>query len=234
MNEPYPRVLVVRRIERDGARYFGPFTDVGAMRETLKFAAGAFQVRTCHLDLPEQTVERPCLDWQIGRCSAPCVDYDAEESYRAKAQRMVRFLSGAENEVLDELKAEKAVPSEKLEFEEAGRLRDLIAKLDKTTSRSRPVAGITGDCDLIGLAREAEDASGVVMRVRGGHILTAHHFLLADKLDRDLEAFMAQLLREYYPRAGDIPSEILLSTAVDQPEAWQEWLADLRGAPVRL
>jgi excinuclease ABC subunit C len=83
LNEPCPRVAVVRRIVKDGGRYFGPFTDVGAMRETLKFAAGAFQVRTCHLDLPGQTVERACLDWQIGRCSAPCVDYDTKEGYRA-------------------------------------------------------------------------------------------------------------------------------------------------------
>ncbi|MDX2472234.1 MAG: excinuclease ABC subunit UvrC [Candidatus Krumholzibacteria bacterium] len=232
VKEPYPRVEVVRRIERDGARYFGPFTDVRAMRETLKFAAGAFQVRTCHLDLPEQTVERACLDYQIGRCSGPCVDYDPQESYMARSQRMVRFLSGAETEVIDELRVEMANKAESLEFEAAGRLRDLIAKLDKTTSRNRPVAGLTGDADLVGLSREGEDASGVIMRVRGGHILTTHHFLLSDKLDRDLETFMAQLLREYYPRAGDIPPEVLLSCSLDHLDAWQEWLAGLRGKTV--
>ncbi len=234
LNEPYPRVSVVRRIAMDGARYFGPFTDVGAMRETLKFAAGAFQVRTCHLDLPGQTVERACLDWQIGRCSAPCVDYDTQEGYRAKVLRMVRFLAGAGNEVLDELRAEMEDCSTRLRFEEAAGLRDLIAKLDRTTSRSRPVSGIRGDCDLIGIARDGEDASGVVMRVRSGHILTTHHFLLADKLDRGLDTFMAQLLREYYPRAGDIPVEILLSHPVDQPGSWQEWLAGLRNGKIVL
>jgi excinuclease ABC subunit C len=234
LNEPYPRISVVRRITRDGARYFGPFTDVGAMRETLKFAAGAFQVRTCHLDLPGQTVERACLDWQIGRCSAPCVGYDTEEGYRAKVRKMVRFLSGAGKEVLEELRTEMEECSTNLHFEQAARLRDLIAKLDRTTSRSRPVAGIRGDCDLIGVAREGEDASGVVMRVRGGHILTTHHFLMSDKLDQGLDAFMAQLLREYYPRAGDIPGEILLSHSVDHPDSWQEWLAGLRSAKVTL
>ncbi|MEN8005434.1 MAG: excinuclease ABC subunit UvrC [Candidatus Krumholzibacteriota bacterium] len=234
LNEPYPRVGVVRRIARDGARYFGPFTDVGAMRETLKFAAGAFQIRTCHLDLPGQTVERACLDYQIGRCSAPCVDYDSQDDYRAKVRRMVRFLSGAEKEVIEELRAEMEAHSTGLRFEAAARLRDLIAKLDRTTSRSRPVAGIRGDCDLIGLAREGQDASGVIFRVRGGHILTTHHFLLADKLDQGLDVFMAQLLREYYPRAGDIPKDILLSHAVDQPDAWGEWLAGLRDGKVTL
>jgi len=172
VNEPYPRVSVVRRIAQDGARYFGPFTDVGAMRETLKFAAGAFQVRTCHLDLPGQTVERACLDWQIGRCSAPCVDYDTQESYRDKVSRMVRFLSGSAHDVVEEMREEMAVLAVELRFEEAANLRNLIAKLDRTTSRSRPVSGISGDCDLIGLARDGADASGVVLRVRSGHILT--------------------------------------------------------------
>jgi excinuclease ABC subunit C len=232
LNEPYPRVSVVRRISRDGARYFGPFTVVGAMRETLKFAAGAFQVRTCHLDLPGQTVERACLDWQIGRCSAPCVDFDTQEGYRAKVMKMVRFLSGAGKEVLKELRAEMEENSTQLRFEKAAHLRDLIVRLDRTTSRSRPVAGIRKDCDLIGIARDGQDASGVVLRVRGGHILTTHHFLMADKLDRGLDAFMAQLLREYYPRAGDIPAEVLLSHPVDQPDSWQEWLSGLREGKV--
>jgi excinuclease ABC subunit C len=234
LQEPYPRVDVVRRLAQDGARYFGPFTDVRAMRETLKFAAGAFQVRTCHLDLPGQTVERPCLDYQIGRCSAPCVDYDSAENYRARVQRLVRFLSGGENEVVAELRREMEQRAEALEFEAAARVRDLVARLDRTTSRSRPVAGLAGDADLVGLVREGEDASGVVLRVRGGHILTTHHFLLNDRLDRDLGTFMAQLLREYYPRAGDIPPEVLLSCPVEDMPAWQSWLASLRGGSVDL
>jgi excinuclease ABC subunit C len=96
------------------------------------------------------------------------------------------------------------------------------------------VTGITGDCDLLGLAREGEDASGVVLRVRGGHILTSHHFLLSDRLDRGLEAFMAQLLREYYPRAGDIPPEVLLDHVVEDPDTWAAWLTALRGRRVRV
>ena len=228
LNEPFPRVEVVRRLDRDGARYFGPFTDVHAMRETLKFAAGAFQIRTCHLDLPEHTVDRACLDWQIGRCSAPCVGYDDREGYRAKVQRLIRFLAGAEDDVLAELRGQMAECAGQRRFEEAARLRDLIARLDRTVSHSRPVSGVSGDCDLVGLARDGEDASGVVMRVRGGRILTTHHFLLTDRLDRGLGDIMAALLREYYPRAGDIPAEILLSHAVEDPDDWNLWLRRLR------
>ncbi len=229
LNEPFPRIEVVRRLERDGARYFGPFTDVHAMRETLKFAAGAFQVRTCHLGLPEQTVERACLDWQIGRCSAPCVGYDDRDSYRVKVDRLVRFLTGHEDEVLEELSGQMARLALERRYEEAGKQRDLIARLGRTISHSRPVSGVSGDCDLVGLARDGEDASGVVMRVRGGRILTTHHFALTDRLDRGLGDIMAQLLREYYPRAGDIPAEILLSHAVEDIEDWNLWLRQLRG-----
>jgi len=228
LNEPFPRIEVVRRLERDGARYFGPFTDVHAMRETLKFAAGAFQVRTCHLGLPEQTVERACLDWQIGRCSAPCVGYDDLKGYRAKVGRLVRFLSGGEDEVVEELRSQMARLAAERRYEEAAKQRDLIQRLERTVSHSRPVSGVSGDCDLVGLARDGEDASGLVMRVRGGRILTTHHFLLTDRLDRGLGDIMAQLLREYYPRAGDIPREILLSHPVEDVDDWNLWLQRLR------
>lgn len=234
LDEPYPRVKVVRRIEKDKARYFGPFTDVHAMRHTLNFAAGAFQVRTCHLDLPEQTVPRACLDYQIGRCSAPCVDYDTQEGYKQKVMRMVKFLEGSSSEVLGELKYEMEGHAEELQFEEAAKLRDLIGRLDKTISRGRPVSGIKGDCDLVAVAREGEDASGVVFRVRQGKILTTHHFWLADKLDRGLDDFLRQLMREYYPRAGDIPAEIIISQELGDHDAWQNWLASLRGKNLNL
>jgi excinuclease ABC subunit C len=233
-DEAYPRVTVVRRIARDKARYFGPFTDVRAMREALNFTAGAFQIRTCHLDLPEQTVDRPCLDYQIGRCSAPCVDYDTQEGYRLKVQRMVKFLEGSSQEVLADLEAEMSQHAEALRFEEAARTRDLMARLDKTISRGRPVSGIQGDCDLVAVAREGEDASGVIFRVRLGKILTVHHFWLADKLDRGLPDFLRQLLREYYPRAGDIPRDILISQELDDLESWNVWLSNLRGGRVEV
>ncbi len=234
MGEAYPRVTVVRKIEAGKDRYFGPFTDVGAMRETLNFSAGAFQVRTCHLDLPEETVDRPCLDYQIGRCSAPCVDYDSQEGYIRKVKRLVRFLEGGAQEVLEDLRGEMGEKAAALQFEDAARIRDLTARLEKTVTRGRPVSGVSGDCDMVAVAREGEDASGVVFRVRGGKILTTHHFWLADKLDRGLPDFLGQLLREYYPRAGDIPREILLSQELEDMAAWQEWLARLREGPVQL
>jgi excinuclease ABC subunit C len=234
VDEPYPRVTVVRKLGADKARYFGPYTDVGAMRETLKFAAGAFGVRTCHLDLPDQTVSRACLDYQIGRCSAPCVGYDEQDSYRASVARMVRFLEGAEGEIIGELNTEMRERAAKQQYEQAAKVRDLIGQLEKTTSRGRPISGVSGDCDLCGVTRQAADAACVVLRVRGGKIRTSDHFILNDRLESGLEAFTGQLLREYYSRAGDIPREILISHPLADISAWESWLSDRRGGPVQL
>ncbi len=234
LQEAFPRVTVVRRIEDDGARYFGPFTDVKAMRDTLAFAAGAFQVRTCHLDLPEQTVSRPCLDWQIGRCSAPCVGYEDEIAYGERPLAMVRFLEGRTRELMKQLDRCMRTAAAERNYEEAGRLRDLGAKLTRTAGSRPPVQGVTGDADLCGVAREGAAASGVILRVRGGHILTSHHFSFTARLDLKPEDIMAQLLREYYHRAGDIPREILLEVPVDDPASWDAWLARRRGGPVHV
>jgi len=234
LQEPFPRVTVTRRISDDGARYFGPYTEVRAMRDTLQFAAGLFQVRTCHLDLPHQTVPRACLDYQIGRCSAPCVQYDTRTGYGRKVRRLVRFLEGRESEAIRQLRTEMSALSRGLRYEEAARLRDRISRLERTVARHVAVSGIAGAADVCGLARDGADACGVVLRVRRGHILTTHHFLLRDRLERGEAAFGAQLLREYFTRAGDIPGEVLLGFSVDDAQDWATWLSRLRGRRVQL
>jgi excinuclease ABC subunit C len=232
--EPYPRLSVVRRLGDDGARYFGPYTDVRAMRETLKFAAGCFQVRTCSLDLPDRTVQRPCLDHQIGRCTAPCVDLVAPEAYAEQVRHLVAFLDGQDRQVLAELRAQMEDLAADLRFEAAARLRDRIQQLETTVAQGRTLEGIVEDADVCGLVRDGADACGVVLRARGGRILTVHHFLLQDRWQHDAGACLAQLLREYYPLAGDIPPLVLLSHALKDADTWTDWLARLRGGPVAL
>jgi len=234
LEEAYPRITVVRRIGRDGARYFGPYTEVRAMRETLKFAAGFFQVRTCSLDLPDASVDRPCLDYQIGRCTAPCVAYVDRDRYRDQVRQLVAFLEGRDRTVLDELEAEMQQLATALKFEEAARLRDRIRKLETTTALGRSLSGLDSDVDVCGLVRDGAEACGVVLRVRGGRILTTHHFLLKDRWELPAEAFLAQLLREYFPRAGDIAPRVLLSHELEDLDTWQDWLGRLRGGRVQV
>ncbi len=234
VQEPLPRVEVVRRIADDGARYFGPFTAVRDMRETLQHALRAFQVRTCGLDLPGETVPRPCLDYQIGRCSAPCVDLDPPESYGRKVKAMVRFLEGADDSILDDMRAEMDEYSAAYRYEEAASVRDRIGVLERTIGGLSRIHGLTDDVDACAVVRDGADGCGVVFRIRGGRVLTTHHFLLEDRLESSPERFMAQLLREYYPRAGDIPARILVSHEPGTKGEWEAWLASLRGRKVSL
>jgi len=234
LGEVYPRLAVVRRIARDGARYFGPYTDVRAMRETLKFAAGCFQVRTCSLDLPDRSVDRPCLDHQIGRCTAPCVDFVSAADYREQVRQLVAFLEGRDRRVIAELGERMQALSAELKYEAAAQVRDRIGKLETTVADGRGLVGVDGEVDVCGLVRDGEDACGVVLRVRDGRILTTHHFLLADRWEQRLETFLAQLLREYFPRAGDIAPLVLLSHDLEDLATWGNWLARLRGGRVVL
>jgi len=234
LDEPFPRVMVVRRIAGDGARYFGPYTSVKDMRDTLKFTCGLFQIRTCHLDLPDQTVARPCLDYQIGRCSAPCVGYDAPASYRQKVRQLVLFLEGSDQKIAKQLRAEMAAHAQNLRYEEAARVRDRLRKLERTVARSRAVSGLSADLDACGVVRDGSEACGVILRVRRGRILTIHHFHFYDRLERQIEEIQAHLLREYYPRAGDIPAEVLLAQPVDDLTSWRTWLGQLRRKRVKL
>ena len=234
LEEPYPRIAVVRRIASDGARYFGPYTNVYAMRETLKFVAGFFRVRTCSLDLPDAAVDRPCLDHQIGRCTAPCVDLVSRDDYAAQVGQLVAFLEGRDRTVVAELTVRMQELSAELRFEEAAALRDRIRRLETTVAESRVLAGVSGDVDVCGLVRDGQEACGVVLRVRDGRILTTHHFLMRDRFEEELTAFQAQLLREYYLRAGDIPPLVLLDHPLEDLDTYGEWLARLRGAPVEV
>ncbi|MHB8078334.1 MAG: excinuclease ABC subunit UvrC [Candidatus Krumholzibacteriia bacterium] len=234
VQEPFPRLSVVRRLAADGARYFGPYTDARALRETLKFAAGAFQVRTCTLDLPEHTVPRPCLEYQIGRCSAPCVGYDARDTYRRRVRQLVLFLEGADRSLLADLRREMAAHAAAHRFEAAAAVRDRLQKVERTVDATQAVAGLGDALDVCALVRDGGAACGVVLRVRGGKVLTTHRFLLTDRLASGPEDFLAQLLREYYDRAGEIPAEVLVSHPLPDRAEWEQWLTTRRGRRVAL
>jgi len=234
VRDRFPMVDVVRRIEPDGARYFGPFTNVGEMRETLKHALRVFQVRTCGLDLPNETVPRACLDYQIGRCSAPCVGLDPEPDYGRKVSGLIRFLEGANDDLVSELDAEMRAFARDHRYEEAGGVRDRIKVLDRTIGSISRIHGLTDDLDACAVVRDGRDGCGVVLRIRGGRVLTTHHFLFEDRLESGPGAFLAHLLREYYPRAGDIPARILVSHDPGDLPQWELWLGALAGHKVTL
>ena len=172
VQEPFPRVFVTRRLEDDGASYFGPYTDVGAMRRSLNVVKRIFTVRSCNYDMPAQMPERPCLDYYIKRCKAPCILAQSQHDYRAMIDEVVLFLSGRPDEVIRRVKERMDLAAEQLDFERAAELRDVLHHLEGMEEPTVVLEVEGGDRDVIGYARDGDDACIAVLRIRGGKLLS--------------------------------------------------------------
>jgi excinuclease ABC subunit C len=208
VQEPFPRVLVTRRVLEDGARYFGPYTDVGAMRRALQVVKRLFTVRSCHYDLPREAPERPCLDFFIDRCKAPCVGSQSAGDYRAMIAEVLLFLDGRTSDVIRQVRARMVAASDRLDFETARELRDALLHLERMEEPTVVLEVAGGDRDVVGYARDGEDACVVVLRVRSGKLLARDHRLLehAEEVEdaEVLEACLAQWYRTADARAAEL------------------------------
>jgi excinuclease ABC subunit C len=200
LKEPFPRVLVTRRRDIPGARYFGPYTDVGEMRRALALVRRIFTVRSCPDDLPVQRRDRPCLDYHIGRCRAPCVGWQDQASYRAMIAEVVAFLEGHTVDVRTRVREMMREASEREDFERARDLRDTLRWLDELEQPAAIETIGTGDADVIGYARDGDDAVGVMFRIRGGRVTDREHrFLENGEGESDPDILAAFLVRYYVP-----------------------------------
>jgi excinuclease ABC subunit C len=201
LQEPFPRILVTRQAADDGARYFGPYTDVGALRQTLRVIRRIFTVRSCHYGLPDDAPDRPCLDYHIGKCRAPCVGYQSREDYRGMIQDVLLFLEGKTVEVRARLRERMQQASAYLDFETAAELRDVIKRLDQIEEPPTVERVGGGSCDAVGLARDEDDACAVVLRVREGKVIGREHTFLVGVEDvPEGEVLTTFLVRYYLPR----------------------------------
>ena len=178
VQEPFPRVHVTRRLEDDGASYFGPYTDVGAMRRALNVVKRIFTVRSCNYDMPAQMPERPCLDYYIKRCKAPCILAQSQQDYRSMIDEVVLFLSGRPDEVIRRVTERMDLAAEQLDFERAAELRDALHHLERMEEPTVVLEVEGGDRDVIGYARDGDDACVTVLRIRGGKLLSREHRFL--------------------------------------------------------
>jgi excinuclease ABC subunit C len=203
LGEAFPRVLVTRNRNIAGARYFGPYTDVGQLRRTLALVRRIYTMRSCHDDLPNERRERPCLDYHIGKCLAPCVGWQDPESYRRMVTDVVHFLEGKTQDLRLKVREAMLEASEREDYERAKNLRDALRWLDRLEEPvSVEVIG-TGDADVIGYARDGDDAAGVIFRVRGGAVVgREHRFLEGLEGEQDADVLSALLVRYYVPIEG--------------------------------
>jgi excinuclease ABC subunit C len=210
LGEPFPRVLVTRRRDLPGARYFGPYTDVALLRKTLAIVRRLYTVRSCHDNLPAERRERPCLDYHIGRCKAPCVGWQGAGEYGAMIAEVVDFLEGRTGDVRSRVRQAMVAASERQDFERAGELRDQLKWLEQVETPSSVEIIGTGDADVVGYARDGDDAVGVLLRVRDGRVVAREHAFLENLTeDSDEEILNFFLVRSYIPLPGRVRRLVL-------------------------
>lgn len=214
--EPFPRVIVVRKVKKDGNRYFGPFTNVRGMRAFIKQIPKLFKIRDCNLKLPSQTVERACLNYQIGRCDAPCVDKCTQEEYRVQVDQLIRFMEGKRKDIIRELENQMLVKSEELNFEEAAKIRDRVSAMKSILERQKmDLSDSKASMDIIGVARDHNQGCAVISMVREGLLIDRKYFPLDCPDDTELGELTISFMMSYYKDSADLPNEVITANAPD-------------------
>jgi excinuclease ABC subunit C len=239
MADQFPRVLVTRRRDIPGARYFGPYTDVGQLRRTLAIIRRLYTVRSCHDRLPEDRRERPCLDYYIGRCRAPCMGWQDFPDYQRMVNDVVDFLEGKTQDVRVKVREAMLEASQREDYERARELRDALRWLDRLDEPLSVEVMGTGDADVVGYARDGDDAVGVLMRIREGRVVgREHRFLEGVEEEEDDAVLNAFLVRYYVPAEGRVRRLVVPFP----PTEWDtlrellpstEWLVPQRGTAQR-
>src|SRR6267142_151385 len=228
VQEPYPRVFVTRHLVNDGAKYFGPYTDVGLMRRALNVVKRIFTVRSCNYDMPAQMPERPCLDYYIKRCKAPCILAQSQQEYRAMIDEVVLFLSGRPDEVVRRVKERMDLASEELDFERAAELRDVLLHLEQMEEPTVVLEVEGGDRDVIGYARDGDDACVTVLRIRGGKLLSREQRFLTNIDGEDDADVLTIFLAGSYVGMQEKARQLLLPFDFPDRELIEQTLPDSR------
>lgn len=234
VKENFPQIFITRKIGRDGSKYYGPYTDVRALRETLKLLRRIFPLRGCRHDLDRERIERPCLNFHIKRCLAPCSGQITKETYHELISQVCLFLEGRQSELLTKLKKEMEKAAIERQYEKAALLRDRIRDIEKVLEKQKVVAAVYEDLDVFGLAQDQKGSVVQVFQVRQGKLVGREYFPLADGDETEPIEILESFLTQYYDGAGVIPKEILLPFNLENMAVLTEWLGRQRGSKIYL
>ena len=235
LKEPFPRLEITRRLEKDGAKYFGPYIGAGAVKQAIESVRKIFPLRTCTQPLPPRNPKRPCVNYDIKRCLAPCAGKCAEEEYRRMTEGVVHFLEGDYKPVEDQLTKDMEAASADMRYERAAQIRDQIKDVRGLMERQIALRTDGSEQDLIALAQDGLDAMVQILYVRGGRMIGGDHFLLAGEGGEDPGEVTAGFLTQYYEAAALIPRSILCrNLPEDAVSQLEDWLREKKGAPVSL
>jgi excinuclease ABC subunit C len=231
--EAYPRVFSTRRMAQDGARYFGPYTSVQALNQTLDLLRKIFPYRTCTRNITGDD-PRPCLYYYIGRCAGPCIGAISQREYHAMVEQVCLFLEGRTEPIAADLKAKMQTAAEGLDFETAARLRDQLRAIAQVMERQKVVSATGGDQDVIALARDGSDACAQIFFIRQGKLIGREYFLLEGIDGESDQEAITSFVKQFYDKAAYVPPEILLPHELEEVGIIEHWLLNKRGAEVTL
>ena len=233
-NEDFPRVFTTRNYVKDGNKYFGPYTDGSVVYETLELIRKIFPLRNCKRNIVENgEITRPCLNYHIGMCKAPCAAAISKEEYGKIVQDILNLLSGKDTNILKKLKKEMEAAAENLEFEKAAALRDKVIAVEKVQERQRIITGSFEDEDFIDIYSDEKDTCAQVFFIRQGKVMGREHFILEDTAGELDGEIISQFIKVFYGGTPFIPSSIYVHDIVDQ-ELLEEWLSTKKGSKVSL
>lgn len=230
LGEDFPRVLFARQMKKDKSRYFGPYTSAGAVKDAIELLNKLYGLRTCRRILPKDIgKERPCLNYHIKQCAAPCQAYISKEEYAERVAQAIRFLNGEYQPVMEELNKKMLAASAGMEFEKAMEYRDLLNSVKQVAQKQKITDANEEDRDVIGLAKEGEDAVIQVFFIRGGKLIGREHFYMKIASEDKTEQILTAFIKQYYAGTPFIPKRIMLPAAIDETEVIEEWLSGRRG-----
>ena len=235
VNEPFPRGMLARQMKKDKAKYFGPYTSAGAVKDTIELIRKLYHIRSCNRSLPKDIgKERPCLNYHIHQCQAPCQGYISQEEYRKSIDEVVRFLNGHYDLVLKELEEKMMAASDSLEFEKAIEYRELLTSVQKVAQKQKITDTAGDDRDIIAMASEGEDAVVQVFFIRSGRLIGRDHFYLKSAENDTEGEILSSFIKQFYAGTPYIPAELMLPEEIEDQDIIEEWLTARRERRVHL
>ncbi len=235
VNEDYPRIMLTRRIKKDRARYFGPFSNAGAVRETIDMLHGTYRIRTCDRRLPEDMGKgRPCLNHHIHMCDAPCQGYISKEAYRANIDKALEFLEGKYSSTVETIKARMEEASEALDFEAAAGYRDMMNAVLHVAQKQKITLEKADDHDVIAAAKDDKEAVIQIFFIRSGKMIGREKHFIRAEIDDTLEMLLEAFIKQFYADMPLLPREIWIEREIPDHSLIEQWLSGLRGTQVHI
>ncbi len=235
LNEKYPRVIKTRQVLKDGAKYFGPYPSATAVNDAIDIIHDIYPIRTCKLNLEKNMGKfRPCLNYHIGKCNAPCLGNVDEEEYLEMINKVIKFLSGRKDDLINIIEEKMINASKYLEFEKASIYRDQINSLKLLQEEQKIVTSNIIDQDVIGMAKGIEEVCVQVFFIRGGKIIGREHYLMEDMFNTERKEIISSFLKQFYIGSAYVPKEILIEEDIEDLETIEKWLENKRGSKINI